>query len=280
MKRKLFLMSSAAALCGTFLMSAASAPALLDDVSVVPVTSETEVESEALISGYSTIITSNKTALSVDAVKTFCEIESKLDIVVESNSLTGNADQAGEYQIVFSVTDDEGTKVRLPVTCIIDESISNVYYVESEFVYISSENVMNLQKKDLIDLLVAAEQVDSSKQYSAKVNDTDGLFSVLETESAEVEVKDYDVSIDIVYADGNTDSFNQSIKVFDDEEVDFQTKEDSWFMKGIKWIHNCILKPIGRIIWTLIDYFPGTIYRCVRWLFTGEWIDYLEHKIF
>lgn len=273
MKKKILWLCTAAAACGTFLMSAAAAPAgddsLVDEISAAP-----------SITGYSTILTSNKASLTLEKVKTFCSIDSgDLELVVESDTLTGNADKAGDYQIIFSATDEDGNKETFPVKCSIVENISNVYYVESKYVFTPHDVALTLAKTDLIGLLVASGQVDATKQYSAKVTDTDGLFAVLEAENVEFADKDYDVTIDVEYADGNTASFAQTVKVYDEDSYDFQTKEDNWFVKGIKWFHNNILKPIGRLIWAAVDYTLGTLVRCVRWIFTGVWTDYYDHTI-
>lgn len=236
-----------------------------------------------VFSGSTSFVTSNKTSASLQDVKGFCKIsatdaiDGTCEVQVQSNTFTGNANKVGDYQIVFFAVDKSGNKATFTVNCTVRDEIAPVFYIDTEVIYASVSVASELSSNDLVNMMCAVRLIDGNKQFKASIDDKDGLFEV-ETP----EVRDYEFDVSVSYADGNSDRIRQVIRVYEEKDGDIvdNSKTDNGFVRSLKWIHNNILKPIGRMVWALVDYTVVTLYRVAQWAFTGKWLPFYDHTIF
>ena len=181
-----------------------------------------------VFSGASSFVTNNATSASLDDVMANCnvkavdEISGNCEVRIKSETLTGNADKVGNYEVIYEATDAAGNTAEFKVTISITDGIPPVFYIDNSIIYAANDIMMT--NVDLCNLMIATCEIDASKPYSLSITDTDGYLAAC-AEGEEVALGDYKVTATVSYKDGNKDVYTKTISVYDAETSDIETKE-------------------------------------------------------
>lgn len=181
-----------------------------------------------VFSGASSFVTNNSTSASLDDVMANCnikatdEISGECEVRIKSETLTGNADKVGNYEVVYEATDAAGNISEFKVSVSITDGIPPVFYIDNTVIYAANDIMMT--NVDLCNLMIATCEIDASKPYSLSITDTDGYLAAC-AEGEEVALGDYEVTATVSYKDGNKDVYTKTISVYDAETSDIETKE-------------------------------------------------------
>ena len=181
-----------------------------------------------VFSGASSFVTNNSTSASLDDVMANCnikatdEISGECEVRIKSETLTGNADKVGNYEVVYEATDAAGNISEFKVSVSITDGIPPVFYIDNTVIYAANDIMMT--NVDLCNLMIATCEIDASKPYSLSITDTDGYLAAC-AEGEEVALGNYEVTATVSYKDGNKDVYTKTISVYDAEISDIETKE-------------------------------------------------------
>ena len=181
-----------------------------------------------VFSGASSFVTNNSTSASLDDVMANCnikatdEISGECEVRIKSETLTGNADKVGNYEVIYEATDAVGNISEFKVSVSITDGIPPVFYIDNTVIYAANDIMMT--NVDLCNLMIATCEIDASKPYSLSITDTDGYLAAC-AEGEEVALGDYEVTATVSYKDGNKDVYTKTISVYDAETSDIETKE-------------------------------------------------------
>ena len=181
-----------------------------------------------VFSGSTSVVSNNATGLTLSEVKTRCEIiatdaiDGAVDVTIKSETLTGNANKVGNYEVIYQATDASGNTAEFKVSISIVDNIPPVFYIDESIIY--AANNISMTSVDLCNLMVATCEIDASKAYSLTIDDTDGYLEACAT-GEEVPVGDYSVTAKVHYADGNEDVYVKTISVYDPDIADIEYEE-------------------------------------------------------
>lgn len=181
-----------------------------------------------VFSGASSFVTNNSTSASLDDVMANCnikatdEISGECEVRIKSETLTGNADKVGNYEVVYEATDAAGNISEFKVSVSITDGIPPVFYIDNTVIYAANDIMMT--NVDLCNLMIATCEIDASKPYSLSITDTDGYLAAC-ADGKEVALGNYEVTATVSYKDGNKDVYTKTISVYDAETSDIETKE-------------------------------------------------------
>lgn len=181
-----------------------------------------------VFSGASSFVTNNSTSASLDDVMANCnikatdEISGECEVRIKSETLTGNADKVGNYEVVYEATDAAGNISEFKVSVSITDGIPPVFYIDNTVIYAANDIMMT--NVDLCNLMIATCEIDASKPYSLSITDTDGYLAAC-ADGKEVALGNYEVTATVSYKDGNKDVYTKTISVYDAEISDIETKE-------------------------------------------------------
>ena len=181
-----------------------------------------------VFSGASSFVTNNATSASLDDVMANCnvkavdEISGNCEVRIKSETLTGNADKVGNYEVIYEATDAAGNTAEFKVTISITDGIPPVFYIDNTVIYAANDIMMT--NVDLCNLMIATCEIDASKPYSLTITDTDGYLAAC-AEGDEIPVGEYDVTATVSYKDGNKDVYTKTISVYDSTSSDLEFEE-------------------------------------------------------
>lgn len=181
-----------------------------------------------VFSGSSSFVTNNATSASLDDIMSKCDIKAtdaidgECEVTIKSETLTGNADKVGNYEVVYQAQDSSGNISEFKVTVSITDGIPPVFYIDETIIY--AANNISMTNVDLCNLMIATCEIDASKAYSLSITDTDGYLAACASGN-EVPLGEYEVVATVSYKDGNKDVYTKTISVYDAESSDIETKE-------------------------------------------------------
>lgn len=91
------------------------------------------------------------------------DLDSSLEVVLESDTYSVNHNTIGNYQIEFSVTDSSGNKTYKTVTVNVVDEIGPVVYFDSSVIQVYSDTVLSLP--DFAKLLTQTKELDIDLEY-------------------------------------------------------------------------------------------------------------------
>ncbi len=150
-----------------------------------------------------------------------CDGDLSKNITVKSDNYSKNSDKAGEYKIVFTVTDSSGnTSNDFTVTIKITDDIFPVFYVDSSFININQYNSMT--RDEIVAFLISTDAIDGNNMQNVS-------FIVDNYSGHESEVGEHNVSLKVTYKDGKESYLGITMNVIGDgiENIVDNKKEES-----------------------------------------------------
>ncbi|MDY0294738.1 MAG: HYR domain-containing protein [Acholeplasmataceae bacterium] len=172
------------------------------------------------ISGPTTIVKPNNSALTVSEIKTQLTANDVVSgnvtasIVVSEDNYTGKGHLVGSYTIKFSVTDPSGNTANHTVTVTVEDNIPPIFYIKDNY-FITVDQSVALTLGQIIDILEITGQLETSGsggvELTALINEYTGH---------EHEPGIYAVSLKAVSNSGNESIHNVAIEVMESSEDD------------------------------------------------------------
>ena len=105
-------------------------------------------------------------------------IDTNVNFVVKTDKYTGNGNKVGSWEIVLEATDLSGNVATHTITITVKDNIPPVFYVDNFFVHV--DDVVNLTRQDIIDLLTASGQlqISGTTTFSFLLNEYEGNENV------------------------------------------------------------------------------------------------------
>ena len=195
-------------------------------------------------------------------VKVSDDIDEEVDLKLAKDSYTGNADKKGEYEMIYTATDDAGNKTTHKIAIEV-ANIPSCYVVNNEIFRVQSNQVFT--EDDLLTVLDFTEDIPAGAT-SVNIECEEYLFNASYNEPG-----DYEVTVSARYSDGRELSVERTIEVFESEE---ESKSSSnWFVSAWNWIYNTIIKNVANFF---ISVWNG-ICEMFNWQdATGNYLDDIE----
>jgi len=172
------------------------------------------------ISGPTTIVKPNNTALTVGEIKSQLTSNDVVagnltaSIVVQEDNYSGKGHLVGSYTIIFSVTDPSGNMGTHTVTVTVEDDIPPIFYIKDNY-FITVDQSITLTLAQIIDILEITGQLETSGtggvQVTTLINEYQGNENVPGI---------YAVSLKAVSISGNESVHNVAIEVMETSEED------------------------------------------------------------
>lgn len=195
-------------------------------------------------------------------IKVSDAVDEEVDLKLAKDTYTGNADKKGEYEMIYTATDDAGNKTTHKIAIEV-ANIPSCYVVNNEIFKIQSNQVFT--EDDLLTVLDFTEDIPAGAT-SVNIECEEYLFNTSYNEPGE-----YEVTVSARYSDGRELSVERTIEVFESEE---ESKSSSnWFVSAWHWIYNTIIKNVANFF---ISVWNG-ICEMFNWQdATGNYLDDIE----
>ncbi len=195
-------------------------------------------------------------------IKVSDTVDEEVDLKLAKDTYTGNADKKGEYEMIYTATDDAGNKTTHKIAIEV-ANIPSCYVVNNEIFRIQSNQVFT--EDDFLTVLDFTEDIPAGAT-SVNIECEEYLFNTSYNELGE-----YKVTVSARYSDGRELSVERTIEVFESEE---ESKSSSnWFVSAWNWIYNTIIKNVANFF---ISVWNG-ICEMFNWQdATGNYLDDIE----
>ena len=172
------------------------------------------------ISGPTTIMKPNKTALTVSEIKAQLTANDVVagnlttSIAIQEDNYSGKGHLVGSYTITFSVTDPSGNTATHVVTVTVEDNIPPIFYVKDNY-FITVDQSVALTLAQIIDILEITGQLETSGTGGVE------LTSLVNEYTGNEDVPGiYAVSLKAITISGNESIHNVAIEVLESDTED------------------------------------------------------------
>lgn len=177
---------------------------------------------------------------------------STLNLVIQSNAYSGNADKVGSYVVVLTVTDSNNNEGVKTLTVNVVDEIGPVIYMDFSIIKTYTDNVLALP--DFVNILVNTNEIDNLENYSVTVDydsysdkaKTPGVYHLslsLKDDLGNIIDKDFEVRVEERSAD-----FVYEPTVPEQDVTGYTSKISTYIIGGIL----TLMLAASNIIWFII----------------------------